>query len=342
MLPRFLLPLSVGTCLILGTLGPSSCRAQDDEPVTSDGPWISSVAWLNDNEIVGTSSQGLLLRPAEVVKVTTENLTELASIGQAESSLWSVLPVSGDKVVASDYKGGILIFGEGEGDTFEVESRWIRALSKSPEEGEFLAGTEDGKLLVLTVADKKETRRIDAHSAAIFDIAINSAGDKVATVAGDGSVKVFSWPKLELLGEMSHGSEAIWSVVFSPDGTRLITGGADRAIQLWDAEKFESIVSIAKTSDWITDLVTLPNSTVVVAACMNGKLVVADYASMHRVTTTDATSSGIWSAAISPNGKQIVMGTRKNGFALIDIPDWTDQAEKVASEAAKIRPPSPE
>lgn len=327
--------------LLCGVFLTDWATAQEDGTPAADGPWISSVAWHGDQEILGTNSQGLLLRPARLVKANVSDLNALETVGESETSLWSVLPLADGRIVASDYKGGVHVFGPGEPKAFAAETRWIRALSLTPDEGIILAGTEDGKLVELSVADLNEKRRVEVQEPAIFDIAFSPTKDKLATAGGDGTIKVFSWPELALLGQMSRGEEAIWSLVFSEDGSRIVSGGADRRIQLWDVDSAESICTITRTPDWITSIIAMPQSSVVVASCMDGSLVVADHQALAKVTTFQAAESGIWSAKLNADASKIAIGTRKHGLGVVEVGNWIDEAKAVAEQVAKIRPPAP-
>lgn len=326
-----------------------ACLA-DDKEVVPDGPWISAVVWQGDSELIGTRSQGLLFRPADVVRAASSAPQELSVIGQTETSLWGICAVGDGRVVASDYRGGVWLFDSpatpaaeqpAAGKPFALDARWIRAMEKSPVAGELLVGTEDGKLLVLSVDEAKETRRIDAHQAAVFDIAFSSTGDKVATCAGDGTVKVFSWPQLETLGSMSVGKDAIWSLLFVNQDKNLVSGGADNAIQLWDVASAKSIVSVAVAGNWVTSLAALPNSTLVVAGCMDGKLLVADWSTMQAVQSQAGPGSAIWSVALSPSGQQLAVATRKHGLAVVDTQVWLAAGQTAAEAARAVRPPAP-
>lgn len=330
------LVLALPLALILS----GSVRAEDSD-VAPDGPWISALSWLSDSELVGTNSQGLLLRPAKLVKVSADALDAMETIGESETSLWSVLPAGEGKVVATDYKGNIHLFSNGKSESIETESRWIRTLEQSPDQDQILAGTEDGKLVVLSLKDKKEIKRVDAHAAAIFDIAFNSTGDQIATCGGDGSIRIATWPELKEIATMSRGNEAVWSVVYSENDEHLISGGADRRIQLWDVANAKSICTIAKAGDWVTQIARLPKSSVVVAGCMNGELVIVDHASMQKVTSVEAAESAIWTVALSGDASQVAVGTRKSGIALVPTKGWKNQAKRVANQVAKVRPPAP-
>lgn len=339
--------LGLATLFVLGlslaTVADDKAKTGEGKPgeaAVGAGPWITSVRWIDDNQLVAAESQGLLLRAGKVHKTTAADLTKMEAIGEEETSIWAVLPLADGKVLASNYKGEVFLHG-GEAQKFDVTARWIRTLEKAPGDGQVLAGTEDGKLVILSLADKKETKRIDAHGAAIFDIAVNAAGDKVATVAGDGTIKLWSWPALEAAGSMSRGSDAVWAVQFSADGTKLITGGAERRVRLWDIAKQKLVMSMTLTPDWVTSLISVPNSTLVVAGCMNGKVVVVDYAAMLPVAQLDGPGSAIWSIALSPSGKQLAVATRKHGIALVDTSKWQDAAKAVAERAATEKPPAP-
>ncbi len=312
-----------------------------NEPAES-GPWVSSIAWLDDGQLAGTQSQGLLLRPGQVVRTTTADPSKLDVVGEHETSLWSTLALGGGKFVVTDYKGGVYLYGDGGPKKFEVTSRWIRALSKAPGDADILAGSEDGKLIVLNVATQKELKRIDAHAAAIFDITFSPQGDKVATAAGDGTIKVFTWPDLTAVATMSRSKEAVWSVLFSQDGNQLISGGADRRVQLWNLATASSVMSLQLTSDWITGLVALPGTTAVAASSMNGKVFVVDYKAMLPVVQSDVAGSAIWSMVLSPDGNRVALGTRKNGASVVPVAAWVEAAKKLGeTEAAKEVSPTP-
>jgi WD40 repeat protein len=340
--PHFLSAWAV--FLLLSGLHVASCPATalaEDRKGNESGPWISSVAWVDDSTLVATRSQGLLLRPASVVKVATDRLDELEEIGESETSLWSVVRAGDGRYLASDYKGGLLLYGNDEPQKLEIDARWIRALEIAPGNELCLAGTEDGKLIVIQLADGTEKQRIEAGGSAIFDIAFHPNGDQVAISCGDGAVRLFTWPGLEGAGEMSRNGGALWSLIYSQDGSSIITGGADRRLQLWDVATQQSKLTLTKTPDWVTSLVRLPDSSLVVAACLNGAVVVADYQALVPVVESQFASSGIWGMALSPDGKTLAAGTRKSGIVTRATDDWRSKAEEVVAQLAAEAPPTP-
>ncbi len=318
-----------------------SIRGEEKETDSFDGPWISSLAWLDGQQLVGCSSQGLLLRPAQIVKANVDSLNQLEKIGEAETSLWRILLSIDSQIFASDYKGGVHIYDGEQSEKLETDARWIRALASPPSEDELLAGTEDGKLLLLSLGDRSVEKSVQVHDGAIFDIALSPIANMIATAGGDGRIKLLSWPDLNVVDEMSRGNEAIWSLLFTSDGKKIVSGGADRRIQLWDVENAESICTMARTRNWITDLVALPDSKCVIASCMDGKLVIADVDTLSPVEVVDAAKSAIWSIALEPEGNRLALGTRKHGFQLVSVEGWAEKAARRAAELDKLKPPSP-
>ena len=349
---RCISPKVLAACCLACFLGPIAAplhakfpsqaeSSADDAAEGSNGPWISSIAWLDSSTLVGTRSQGLLLRPASVVKAATTDLGNLQALGESESSLWSIVAMGGDRLLASDYQGGLAIYGGATPQKLDIQARWVRALAKSPQGDVGLAGTEDGKLIAIKLDDGTEVKRVEVGAAAIFDIEFNPAGDQIAVACGDGAIKLFSWPALESLGEMSHGKNAIWSLVYSNDGSQLISGGADRRLQLWDVANKRSLLTLTKTPDWVTSLVRIPDSSLVVAGCLNGVGVVADYQAWIPVAETQLSASGIWSMALSPDHKQLALGTRKDGIVIRSVDEWRVAGEQALSAFQAEAPPSP-
>ena len=71
-LPTLAANVLMGGMLIVASSS-SPTAVADDQAEVESGPWISAIAWVDDATLVGTQSQGLLLRPATVVKATVDS-----------------------------------------------------------------------------------------------------------------------------------------------------------------------------------------------------------------------------------------------------------------------------
>ncbi len=310
-------------------------------PSAKEPVWISSVKWLSDVELVGTQSQGLLLRPGKIVKARADKPEELTQVSESETSLWAILPL-GEVTLATDYKGRVLQWKSSSMTSFDYKTRWIRCLTAVPGGNtEIIAGSEDGQLVVFDVTTGGEIRRVQLESAAVFKLAFSPDKTQIAAAMGDGNIHLLSWPNLERVKSLK-GNGANWCVLYSNDGKQLISGGADRKLRLWDIASSQSIVAITSASEWITTLAPIPNSTAVIAGCMNGELLLADYGSKLPIRTEKISSSGIWDLAISPDGTKVALGTRKEGIKVVALQPWIDQARQAANSAEADRPPQPQ
>lgn len=303
--------------------------------------WITSVQWLDDQNIIATQSDGLLLRPGSVVRLAAQQPDSFGAVAQAEASLWSVLS-RGDQTLVSDYKGRILRLENQALQPLEVQARWIRKLVAAPgDSGEVLAGTEDGQLIVLSSAPHRESRRVELAKVAIFDVIASPSATQIAVALGDGSIQLRSWPELELQVTIPGKGSACWALLYTSDGQRLIAGGADRKLQMWDVATGSPIVSLATTSDWVTSLERLPETSLLMAGCLNGQLVLVDDSTMMLVKSDSVAGSGIWDMDLSPDGKRLALATRRNAVVVLELTEWLSQAQKARQAALAQQPPQP-
>ncbi len=348
------------SCLILLLIGPHRADGQALDSGDEEA-WLSSLSWIDDQNLVATQSQGLLLRPGKLIQITftgdqsdnSENGDQQETqhawkvLGETETSLWSVVPVEGG-FIGSDYKGRLLKFSQQEVQSQEVQSmeldaRWIRKLASVPDEpNQLLAGTEDGKLIVWSVDSNSELKRLDLAAAAIFDIAFRPDASQVAVSCGDGSIHLLDWPGLTPGKVLKGGEQAVWSILYSSDGRYLISGGADRKVRSWDVVEGQQRLVIANARDWVTSLVALPETSLIAAGCLNGEILLIDYVTLLPVETFQSAASGIWAMGLSPNGKQLAVGTRRNGLVLVnDLTPWYEAAQAAERVAVANRPPEP-
>lgn len=88
------------------------------------------------------------------------------------------------------------------------------------------------------------SRRFEGHVAPIHAVDISADGHWIASVADDGSVKIWNAASGEVPFSIDGHEEAAYSVAFSSDGTLLATGSRDRLIKLWDVQTGELVGSL--------------------------------------------------------------------------------------------------
>lgn len=306
----------------------------------SPDEWIIACTWDGNDHVLATTSGGLHYQPSKLLKIAADDTAEQVTFGEAESSLWSVLRLANGSALATDYQGAIQIFGQ-QPQSVESETGWIRATQHAPGDGSrAVAGSHDGKLLVIDTQNATVDKTIDAHNASVFDIAFSQDGSLMATASGEGVVKIYSWPDLEEKQTIQASRESVWSLLFL-DSDQLVTAGADRHIKIWDVPTGQQKISITAAANWVTSLVQIPDTSLLVAGSMDGVATVIDFETLHSVMREDLAESGIWSLALSPNGKRLAAGTRKHGLKIVELAPWIAAGQRAAASADRGQPPQP-
>lgn len=148
-----------------------------------------------------------------------------------------------------------------------------------------LCGTRAGNLHVVDMAEGKETRNMEAHSAGVFDM-LQLDENRLVTAGGEGVVKiwdrgltllneinasaksarvlalhptkpemavgysdhrirVFDTGTFDLLTEIQGHTNSVFALAYSPDGKYLLSGGRDAVLKIWDANSYQPVQTIS-------------------------------------------------------------------------------------------------
>ena len=289
------------------------------EPAAATWPvaWVTALAPTAGADIFAATAEGLLLRPASVVKVNRATPGQAEVLYEHPTSVWSVVATEA-VVCSSDYKGNLAVWQREAGQMTMHEGvlqRWCRALQLAPDAQHLVAGNEAGNLFVWSLSESavKNTKQLEAQQ--IFDIAFAPSGEMLAVCNGAGQVQMVSWPGLEPLQTVKLGEQPVWSLAFTADGTALLAGGADRKLWRVALGAEPTPQEIATTSDWITAIEAVPGGSGYVVASLDGKLLALDAAGQN-VTPAGEVPSGVWTLSL-PSADQMFAGTRKHAIAVL-------------------------
>ncbi|KAL5503723.1 hypothetical protein ACEPAH_7794 [Sanghuangporus vaninii] len=89
---------------------------------------------------------------------------------------------------------------------------------------------------------------LQGHTDCVRSIAVSADGERIASGAGDATVRVWSAFSGELIAGPFKADNKVRSVSFSPDGNQVVSGSEDGTIHVWDVDT-GSRVSVFKASD---------------------------------------------------------------------------------------------
>ncbi len=176
-------------------------------------------------------------------------------------------------------------------------------------------GLADGTLAVLDVSGSapKEVASLAAHTAGVACVAFGPDGTRLATVGGDGALRVWTVADTGALTQLvkfdgqtapGAGFSPLSTVAFSPDGRFVAAGGADSVVRVWDVQIKNEVRGLRGHSDWITALTFSPDgrSIASVAAEKDNTLRVFDLPALESTGAARGHAKAVNAVAVSPNG----------------------------------------
>jgi WD40 repeat protein len=319
---------STAAVLFLISIGPVVHGDDPPQPAAEEGSsappawpsrWVTGLAPLSDdaNAVVAATAEGLLYRPAGVLRVDPQQPETATTLYEHPVSVWAVA-VAGGRVLSSDYRGNLAVYDlDGGAETIHegVLEQWTRALTAAPDGNSVVAGNEVGKLFVWSL-DKNaiaQTAELDAQQ--IYSIRFAPDGQQIAVADGAGHVHLLSWPQLEPQRKFELGQEAIWDVTFLADGSGLLAAGADRKIWRVPFADEATPTELATTTDWVSSLRLDASGNALFVGLLDGQVLMASL-SDGSLQPVGQLESGIWDL-LMPSADLALVATRKDAVAVL-------------------------
>lgn len=199
----------------------------------------------------------------------------LATLKGHESAILSVAVTDqGDRVVSTSADHTLRCFSLDSPTplwTWKARSA-VCAAAVQPGSKIVAAGLADGTLLLLDVSGPapKEIFSQPSHIAGIASLAFSPRGDRLATVGGDGALRIWTVGEKGSVASLARfegqvkaggsvGSLPLTGVAFMPDGRYVATVGADKSVRIWDVETKTEARSFHAHTDWVTAVAFSPN-----------------------------------------------------------------------------------
>jgi WD40 repeat protein/serine/threonine protein kinase len=166
----------------------------------------------------------------------------------------------------------------------------------------------DGSIRTWRLDDTGEATVVFRGNVEVWDARFSPDGQRLATVFGDGSVRILSVTGSEptvVLGAHDHGARR---VAFSPDGRRIVASSADSTARIWSVEGVAEPV-VLPHPDVVYSAVFGPDGRNVATASRDGRIRVwnlSDPSSPEVVHEHDAEALSV---SFSPDGMSVASGS---------------------------------
>lgn len=168
-----------------------------------------------------------------------------------------------------------------------------RSLVFSPDSALLASACDDAAILWNTVTGAQFATWVQ-NAAKVYDVALSSDGQEVATANSSGEIKIARVADRLLLGQCANLSPDSVSLSFSPDGRRIASAGTDGVIGVFGSDG--SPVHTIIADDPFTGVLFHSASGKIVGASRTGVLTLWDATSYEKQASLVALGGGDWVA----------------------------------------------
>jgi WD40 repeat protein len=167
-----------------------------------------------------------------------------------------------------------------------------------------------------------------AHTGAVYDVALAADGQLLATSSLDGTVRLWQAPFGEpiahagdsavvplsggwrLQATLQGHTSAVWSVALSTDGHLLVSGSTEGTIRLWDARSARPLATLQGHSGHIYGVALSADAQLLASGSWDGTIRLWDVTSGRPLAALQAHGGGVRSVALTADGQLLASGGR--------------------------------
>lgn len=283
---------------------------------------VASIATLPDaGGVVSVGSDGTIRAWSSSPDPRPPGARGLVRLRHPGSSAYSVSFAPDGTLVTGGHDGFVAVW---EGGTLAKRREWRAhefssdAAPVSPD-GELVATCtwKDPIAKVWRVATGELVREL-AHPKGVTFLAFSRDGARLATVCGDGRVRLWSTSDWSEQRSWEAPSSGFTTVAFDDSGRRVLTAGRDGVVRVWRADDGSAVSACQGHRGPVLDAFFAPGGERIYSAGQDGSVREWDAATGAPRRTLRRGDEAVNRLSLSPDGRTLAAGA-DHGVRLIDL-----------------------
>jgi WD40 repeat protein len=155
-----------------------------------------------------------------------------------------------------------------------------------------------------------DPRMLKDHTDAVYGLAFSPDGSRLASVAGDRTLKMWDGKTGKRLFTLSESTAELYAVAFRPDGTQIAAGGADKTLRIWNVQATGGTLARAAFAHQgaILRVLYAPDGKSIYTSGEDNAVKQWDAATLDERKVYPKQSDWPQALALSPDGKTLAVG----------------------------------
>ena len=207
--------------------------------------------------------------------------------------------------------------------TLEGHSRWLNAVTFSPDGAMLASGGGDNTIRLWDVEEARHARALEGHMHVVVSLSFSADGRLLASATPE-EVRVWD---VETGSGMAVLQGAI-AVSFSPEDGLLASGARDNTIRFWDVETGQSVAALPGHDTRVSSLAFSPAGAILASGAADGTLKLWDVVREEETATLRGPGGGVNSISFSADGKILAAAGLGGTVRLWDVEGRRDITSK--------------